>query len=195
MAEGPAARAAGPLAAPLRGGEPRGASAYSRAMRPVHAGFAFLVACGSTVEPARSPEETVAAEPVAAEPVAAEPVAAPPVTPVTTEPSGGPAAPAAEAEARALAEAFVRAQGYADTPPSVTGDAIVHEGIEGTLEDRLDTLDPHAVEVAREGEGWRAVFRYRDPRYAGRGRVLRLPAGGTPRFVHQDFLLSALAPE
>ncbi len=161
----------------------------------MHAGFAFVLACGSTAEPARSPEETVAVEPAAAEPAAAEPVAAPPVAPVTAEPSGTSAAPATEAEARALAEAFVRAQGYADTPPSVSADAIVHEGIEGTLEDRLGMLEPSAVEVSREGEGWRAVFRYRDARYAGRGRVLRLPAGETPHFVHQDFLLSALGPE
>jgi hypothetical protein len=128
----------------------------------------MLTGCGSAaVEPATT----------------SAPAAAPtPSAPVTAAAPG-------EAEARAAAEAFVRAQGYADTPPTVSEDAIVHEGIEGTIEDRLNSLDPHAVSVGRIGNGWGAVFRYVNPAYAGRGRQLLMPEGETPHFVHQDRLL------
>lgn len=94
-----------------------------------------------------------------------------------------------EANARAVAESFVRAQGYADTPCTLPEEAIVHEGIEGTIADRLNSLDPHAVSVSRVADGWYAVFRYVAPEYADRGRQLRMPDGETPHFVHQDMLL------
>lgn len=90
----------------------------------------------------------------------------------------------------AQAEAFVRAQGYADTPPTVSEDEIVHEGIEGTIEMRRNTLVPRAVRASRSGDGWMVVFRYTDPRYAERGRALMIRRGQTPRFEHQDLVLS-----
>ena len=134
-------------------------------MRGVHLCFAVLIGCGSTaVEPAAH---------------------AAPAAPASVIAASAPG----EAEARAAAEAFVRAQGYTDTPPTVSGDAIVHEGIEGTIEDRLNSLDPHAVSVGRIGNGWGAVFRYVNPAYADRGRQLLMPEGETPHFVHQDRLL------
>lgn len=118
-----------------------------------------------------------------------------PEAPVPEEPS--PPVPAQPSEpedgrARAIreAEAFVRAQGYADTPPTVSGDDIVHEGIEGTMEDRRNMLDPHAVRATESNGEWAVVFRYRDPELAGRGRMLRLRPGQRPSFVHQDLLLS-----
>ena len=112
-------------------------------MRGVHLCFAVLIGCGST-----------AVEPAANAASAPAPVIA--------------ASAPGEAEARAAAEAFVRAQGYADTPATVSGDAIVHEGIEGTMEDRLNSLDPHVVSVGRIGNGWGAVFRYVNPAYGSR---------------------------
>ena len=144
-------------------------------MKLKHACLALaLVGCGSTpVEPATT--------------------ASPTVTPVIAEEATADEATADEAtadEARIAAESFVRAQGYADTAPSVAADAIVHEGIEGTLEDRRNMLDPHAVSVSPTADGWTAVFRYQDPQYAGRGRMLRSSAEGT-HFVHQDLLLHA----
>lgn len=93
-----------------------------------------------------------------------------------------------EDEARAAAESFVRAQGYTDAPPTVIGDQIVREGIEGSLEDRRHTLEPHAFSVSSVVGGWRAVFRYQDPQYAERGRLLVHDAEGT-HFIHQDMLL------
>ena len=109
-------------------------------------------------------------------------------------PSPDEAEASARAEARERAEGFVRAQGYAESPPTVSGDAIVREGIEGSLADRLNSLDPHAVSVGRMGDGWGAVFRYVDPRFAGRGRQLVMPDGETPHFVHQDRLLNPPSP-
>ncbi len=136
---------------------------------------ATLCACAGADEPAE--------EPIAPEP---EPVA---------EPAPPPPAPAPEddrARAIRLAEEFVRAQGYADAPPSVPESEIVHEGIEGTIADRRNTLDPHAVSASGQGEEWMVFFRYVDPRYEDRGRALRLQAGRPPSFVHQDVILSAI---
>lgn len=94
-----------------------------------------------------------------------------------------------QASAIRIAEAFVRAQGYTDTAPTVSGDEIVHEGIEGTMDDRRDMLEPRAASASGRGTDWDVVFRYRDPAFAGRGRVLRLRAGERPSFVHQDLVL------
>lgn len=55
-------------------------------------------------------------------------------------------------------------------------------------------LDLHAVHAAGADGQWSVAFRYRDPRYAGRGRLLRLQSGQRPSFVHQDLILSAFAP-
>jgi hypothetical protein len=138
--------------------------------------LALLAACGG--EPA-SPEPSPA-------PVAT-PAPAPPPEPTPTTP------PASQAEARAAviaeAEAFIRAQGYTDVPPTVTGDEIAHEGIEGTLEDRRGMLEPRAVSAAGDDAQWSVVFRYRDPRFAGRGRLLRMVRGRRPAFVHRDLVL------
>jgi hypothetical protein len=99
------------------------------------------------------------------------------------------------AAAIAEAEAFVRAQGYTNTPPTVSGNQIVHEGIEISIEDRRDTLDPHAVYAAGADGEWSVIFRYRDPQYAERGRMLVLRPAQTPAFVHQDVVLSAIVPD
>lgn len=74
-------------------------------------------------------------------------------------------------------------------PPTVPDDEIVHEGIEGSIEMRRNTLVPGPVSAARTSDGWVVRFRYVDARYAGRGRVLHLREGQPPRFVHQDILL------
>ena len=98
----------------------------------------------------------------------------------------------ADAErARAIREAeeFVRAQGYTDAPPSVSDDAVVREGIEGTLADRRGTLEPRAVRAFASGADWVVVFRYQDSQNAGRGRALKLRAGQRPAFEHQDMIL------
>ena len=129
-----------------------------------------LVGCGST---AVTPAPT-------SEPAPMEVVTA---TVTATEPSVP-----TEDEARAAAESFVRAQGYTDAPPTVIGDQVVHEGIEGSLEDRRHTLEPHAFSVSPTASGWTAVFRYQDPQYAERGRLLVHDAEGT-HFIHQDMLL------
>jgi len=100
--------------------------------------------------------------------------------------------PGADAErARAIREAenFVRAQGYTDAPPSVSGDAVVREGIEGTVADRRGMLEPRAVRAYASGGEWVVVFRYQDSQFAGRGRALKLRAGQTPSFIHQDMVL------
>ncbi|MCA9608171.1 MAG: hypothetical protein KC619_21325 [Myxococcales bacterium] len=135
--------------------------------------FGILViatACGSVEEPPR--------------------VTVTPEAPV--EANDTPAPEDARARAIRTAEAFVRAQGYADAPPSVPDDEIVHEGIEGTIADRRGTLDPTAVSARDEGGRWTVYFRYADPRYEDRGRALRLVEGETPHFVHQDVILSAI---
>jgi hypothetical protein len=98
----------------------------------------------------------------------------------------------ADAErARAIrgAENFVRAQGYTDAPPSVSGDAVVREGIEGTIADRRGMLEPRAVGAYASGGEWVVVFRYQHSQLAGRGRALKLRAGQTPSFAHQDMVL------
>lgn len=87
------------------------------------------------------------------------------------------------------AEAFVRAQGYTDAPATASGDEIVHEGIEGTMEDRRGMLGPHAVRASGANGDFSVVFAYREARYAGRGRMLRMREGQRPSFVHQDLLL------
>ena len=139
-------------------------------MKLKHSALALaLIGCGST-----------AVEPTSA-PVALEP------TEPTVEAVG-----MSEEQARVAAESFVRAQGYADTAPSVTDDQIVHEGIEGSIASRRDMLDPHAVTVSPTEGGWSAIFRYQDPQYAGRGRMLVHSAEGT-HFVHQDLQLVAQA--
>lgn len=146
---------------------------------------------GAPAEPASPPgvEPAAARSPVPPVPAPAVPAPAPP------RPAAAPADDAAErAAALAEAEAFVRAQGYADTPPTVGPDQIVHEGIEGTVEDRIDSLDPHPVHVSGASGEWSVIFRYLDARYAGRGRMLRLRPGQPPAFVHQDVLLSAFPP-
>lgn len=89
------------------------------------------------------------------------------------------------------AEAFVRAQGYTDVPPTVPPGEIVREGIEGTIEMRLNTLDGHAVAARGEGDDWMVIFGYRDPEYAGRGRAVRLAGDAPPHLVHQGVVLSA----
>lgn len=144
-------------------------------MKLTHAALALaLLGCGST-----------AVEPVTTnEPVAIAPAATEPIAEARVEVAGP-----SEEQARAAAESFVRAQGYADTAPSVTDDQIVHEGIEGSIASRRNMLDPHAVSVAPTEGGWSATFRYQDPQYAGRGRMLVHTAEGT-HFVHQDLLLS-----
>lgn len=138
----------------------------------------LLAACGAA-EPAAEP-------PGAEEPPTSEPSETP------TEPSDTPTEPEDE-RARILreAEAFVRAQGYTDTPPTVSGDAIVNEGIEGTLEDRRGMLEPRAVRAVRQQGAWTVLFAYRSPEYAGRGRALVIPDGEAPHFVHQDVILEA----
>jgi hypothetical protein len=92
------------------------------------------------------------------------------------------------------AEDFVRAQGYTDAPPSVFGDAIVREWIEGSLEDRRGLLEPRAHRAYASGGEWIVVFRYRDPKYAERGRALKMRAGQTPAFRHQDQDLDFMGP-
>lgn len=130
-----------------------------------------LVGCGSTaVTPAPSVEPA---------PMEVAAVAPPELTVLT------------EDQARAAAESFVRAQGYTDALPTVIGDQIVHEGIEGSMEDRRHTLEPHVFSVSPAVGGWRAVFRYQayqHRQYAERGRLLVHDAEGT-HFIHQDMLL------
>jgi hypothetical protein len=105
---------------------------------------------------------------------------------VDSEPRG---ADAERARAIREAEDFVRAQGYTDAPPSVSGDAVVREGIEGRVADRHGMLEPRAVRAyASDGE-WVVIFRYQDSQFAGRGRALKLRVGQTPSFVHQDMVL------
>lgn len=143
-------------------------------MRLLLACMLMLVGCGSsTVEPSTTSGTSTTAPNTATTAATAEST--------TTEHD--------EANARAVAESFVRAQGYADTPCTLPEEAIVHEGIEGTIEDRRNSLDPHAVSVSRMADGWYAVFRYVAPEFADRGRQLRMPDGETPHFVHQDMLL------
>ncbi|MBX3271694.1 MAG: hypothetical protein KF729_15615 [Sandaracinaceae bacterium] len=135
-----------------------------------------LVACGGgDASPGGSP--AASAEPEAAE-----------------APREEAAEEVAAAAALARAEAFARAQGYLDTPATATGDALVREGIEGTIADRRGTLRAPPLRAMRAADGWRVVFAYADARYEGRGRMLRLPDQGRPSFVHQDLLLDALAP-
>ncbi|MCB9596580.1 MAG: hypothetical protein H6719_27905 [Sandaracinaceae bacterium] len=145
--------------------------------------LALFGGCGASEEPtearAEAPRPRVFAEPEGAE--------APP-------PAEEAAAPAVEEEperARAIerAEAFVRAQGYTDEPPSVSGDDIVLEGIEGTVEDRHGMLSPRALSASGQGAIWMVTFGYASPEHAGRGRVLRLVDGSPPQFIHQDVLL------
>lgn len=133
----------------------------------------LLIGCGNTATPAPTPTP-------------------PSTTATVATPPGGSTS---RAQVIAEAEAFVRAQGYASTPPTATGDALVHEGIEGTIADRLNTLDPHAVHSIESNGVVSVTFRYVDPQYAGRGRMLRLRPGQTPSFVHQDVILSALRGE
>lgn len=134
-----------------------------------------LSACGTD----RSPTPNVADPVEGAEAVA----------PAAPSPDPSPVDNARD-DAIARAEAFVRAQGYTDAPPTVSGDAIVREGIEGSLEDRRGMLEPTAVGAGRAEDGtWSVTFRYADPELAGRGRTLILAPDGTPRFVHQDRLL------
>lgn len=146
-------------------------------MRWAWIGIALATACGSAEE-----REVVRPEPAPVEDEADD------EAPIEEAP------PPEDARARAIrtAEAFVRAQGYTDTPPSVADDEIVHEGIEGSVADRRGMLEPTAVSASGEGGRWTVFFRYTDPRYAGRGRALTLVDGETPRFVHQDAILSAV---
>jgi len=134
-------------------------------------------------------DETTVAEP------SVDPSADDPPVDETAEAGGteeaGQGAGDARARAIAQAEAFVRAQGYTDVPPTVPADQIVHEGIEGTIEMRLNSLEPAAVTASGEGENWTVIFRYRDSRYEGRGRAVRLRAGEGPHLVHQDVIVSA----
>ncbi|MCZ7680252.1 MAG: hypothetical protein M5U28_16385 [Sandaracinaceae bacterium] len=125
---------------------------------------------------------------------------APPATPgepARDEPSTEAAAPEEDERARviAVAEAFVAAQGYTDAPPTVSGDAIVREGIEGTLEDRRGMLQPRAVRAFGGDGGWTVVFAYQSPEHAGRARALVIREGAPPSFVHQDMLLEPLGAE
>lgn len=148
-----------------------------------------LLACGG------SENVSGAAEPEVAE-LSAEPSAEPEAEDPSAEAAGAAAtgtvdADDARARAIATAEAFVRAQGYTDVPPTVPADQIVHEGIEGTIEMRLNALEPTAVTARGEGEDWTVIFRYRESRYEGRGRAVRLRAGEGPHFVHQDVVVSA----
>ncbi|MFO0710795.1 MAG: hypothetical protein U0353_13195 [Sandaracinus sp.] len=124
------------------------------------------------------------------EPAGATPSVAPAAGASSVAPEPTAEATADERGALRRAEDFVRAQGYLDTPPSVAPEAIVHEGIEGTIDDRQGTLVLPAVAATRGADGWQVTFAYRDPQYAGRGRLLILPDQGTPHFVHQDLLLT-----
>ncbi len=157
-----------------------------------------LLGCGEAPPPAPAPT-TTAVEPAAVEPAAVEPAAVEPaIEPAAVEPAAGEPAPvAADAEraaAIAEAEAFVRAQGYADTPATVTGDEIVHEGIEGSLEDRRGSLDPVALHAGGANGEWNVIFRYAHPLHEDRGRMLQLRPGQRPSFVHQDLIISAFLP-
>lgn len=138
-------------------------------------GLAVVLGCGG---PEDAPEESIAPEPV--------------TEPEREAPPPPPAPEDDRARAIRIAEEFVRAQGYADAPPSVPESEIVHEGIEGAIADRQNTLDPHAVSASGQGEEWMVFFRYVDPRHGDRGRALRLQAGRPPSFVHQDVVLSAI---
>ena len=64
----------------------------------------------------------------------------------------------ADAErARAIREAedFVRAQGYTDAPPSVSGDAVVREGIEAGLPIAAGCSSPaRSVPTRAAVNGW-----------------------------------------
>ena len=113
------------------------------------------------------------------------------------EPARESATPEEDERARVIAqaEAFVAAQGYTDAAPTVSGDAIVHEGIEGTLEDRRGMLQPRAVRAFGADGAWTVVFAYQSPEYAGRGRALVIRDGARPSFVHQDMLLGPSAEE
>lgn len=145
-------------------------------------GFALLLAtgCGGTeAAPTEEPTPTPApASEPAAEPEEAEPL---------------PGEVSAAHDATALAEAFVREQGYTDVPPTVGADGIVREGIEGSIEGRLGTLHSDSVSTQAEGdgEGWLVIFRYTAEQYAERGRAVRVRLGDSPRMVHQDVVLSA----
>jgi len=105
---------------------------------------------------------------------------------VDSEPRG---ADAERARAMREAEDFVGAQGYTDAPPSVSGDAVVREGMEGTVADRRGMLEARAVRAYVSDGEWVVVFRYQGSQFAGRGRALRVRAGQTPSFVHQDMVL------
>jgi hypothetical protein len=152
-------------------------------------GYLLLSACGAS-EPT-SPAET---SPTETSPTETSPTETSPAEPPHEAASDaeGAADEADDERARMIreAEAFVRAQGYTDTPATVSGDDVVHEFIEGTLEDRRGTLEPHAVRASGANGDWGVIFAYREARYAGRGRMLRIRAGQTPSFVHQDLLLS-----
>jgi hypothetical protein len=113
---------------------------------------------------------------------------APPPSPAVLSPGD---ATSDRSAAIAEAEAFVRAQGYTDTASTALGNEIVREGIEGTMDDRRNTLEPKALRASKiDGNGnWDVIFKYRDPKFSERGRMLRLRRGTRPSFVHQDLLL------
>ncbi len=145
-----------------------------------------VAACGATEEaPLDERVEAAAAEPASDAPGAEVPAE------VGDGEEPGDGADEARRAAIREAEAFVRAQGYTDAPATVSGDDIVREGIEGTVEMRRNMLDPRALGASGEGADWSVTFRYASPERAGRGRMLLIHAGSPPRFVHQDLLLSA----
>lgn len=147
-----------------------------------HLSLAFLLAAC-----AGSDDTAHVAEPSAGEPSVDTPSPEPREEPTVDEPEGD----GARARAIRIAEVFVRAQGYTDVPPTVPDEEIVHEGIEGSIDMRLNMLEEHAMTASGEGDDWMVIFRYRDPRSAGRGRAVQLRGDAAPRMVHQDVVLDA----
>lgn len=94
-------------------------------------------------------------------------------------------------EAMAIAERFVRMNGYTDAPESAIKSQLDHESIEWTndraelLESRRNTLRPKAIGVKPTGGGWGVAFDYVEQ--PGKCRVVTMRKDGSQvRMQHQD---------
>lgn len=110
--------------------------------------------------------------------------------------------PPKSVDAVALAERFIKTNGYTAAAPTNPG-WLALEPIEfGTISDiiamRHDTLRPVAYGVirGRRGKGkagWTIVFQYVKPDNPGDGRAVTMDRDGTPvRVEHEDFYLRAV---
>jgi hypothetical protein len=109
--------------------------------------------------------------------------------------------PAAKAvtpdEARAIAERFVRENGYTQEPATLPLEQLVPESLEWSadraewLKARAGTLEPTADSASCSDTGCTVLFRYRGVTDVFRAVVIDA-SGGQVRIIHQDVLSQPL---